>query len=433
MRGFILAASGGFHWKVRSSVDLRTGQPLPARKQQSILLARKDEVYTSTECSAVEQLYINKKKQVEQWEKDAAAGIVVERPEAEMMVTEFYERKFLPWLELMVATGQRSHATLVSCKRYWNTYLADHFNGTKTFKNYQPYVGQQFLESLAKDDGAPLGSNTVKHIHSTASGIFARAICSIKNVTDKKDITVLNPWHSIRVGDAPAISAEQGPAASEKEVEIIIANLETERGGRDDWNVQLAQTALAVGIYAGLRPSEIAGLKWESINLDEVYLTVCRAHVYGKTKEKTKTKRNRVVHYDDRLTGILRAWWGVNGSPQSGWVFPNRDGNPVNMSSLIDRIIAPNCEKNGVEWNDFYSLRRGAITDRVNRGGDWSLEAVAEFSGNSTLVIQKHYWNKGNSPLSHGAREQDRRKALEDRHEANRLELAGEVNREVAR
>jgi len=412
MRGFILEASGGFHWKVRSSVDLRTGQPLPARKQQSVLLARRDAVYTSTACSAVEQLYIDKKKQVEEWEKNAAAGIAVERPAAEMTVTHFYERKFLPWLEKRVATGQTSHATFVSYQRYWNTYLADHFNGTKTFKNYQPYVGQQFLDSLRKDDGTPLGINTLKHIHSVASGIFARAIRSMKNVTNDKDVAALNPWHSIKASDAPAISAEQGPAATEKEIEIIIANLETERGGRDDWNIQLAQTALAVGIYAGLRPSEIAGLKWESINLDEAHFTICRAHVYGKTKERTKTEKNRIVHYDDRLTGILRAWWGANGSPVAGWVFPNRDGNPVNMSSLIDRIIAPNCEKNGVEWNDFYSLRRGAITNRVNRGGKWTLEATAEFSGNTSAVIQKHYWNKGNSPLSHGAREQDRERAL---------------------
>jgi hypothetical protein len=47
--GFILEASGGFHWKTYSSVDIRNGQPLkklradatPLRVQQSVLLARK--------------------------------------------------------------------------------------------------------------------------------------------------------------------------------------------------------------------------------------------------------------------------------------------------------------------------------------------------------------------------------------------------------
>ncbi len=269
MRGFILAASGGFHWKTYATVDVRTGHPLPARKQQSVLLARKDDIHTSTECSAIEQLYINKKKQVEEWEAKAAAGVVVEAPTADITVTEFYERKFLPWLESLVATGQKSHATLVSYKQYWDSYLCDHFNGTKTFRNYQPYLGQDFLESLRKEDGTPLGSNTLRHIHSAASGIFARFIRKEKNLKeDDKTVRLYNPWNQIKVSDAPAISAEQGPAATEKDIEILISNLESERGGRDDWSVQLAQTALAVGIYAGLRPSEISGLQWGSVNLD---------------------------------------------------------------------------------------------------------------------------------------------------------------------
>lgn len=412
MRGFILAASGGFHWKTWSKVDIRTGQPLPIKKQQSVLLVRDESAGSgrvAKPTTVVTQLALDRQKQVEEWERDAAAGVVVEPPVADMTVTEFYERKFIPWLESLVATGQKSNATLVSYRRYWDTYLADHFNHSKTFRNYQPYVGQQFLDSLRKDDSTPLGSNTIRHIHSTASGIFARAIRSMKDVTNDKDVAALNPWHAIKVGDAPAVSAEQGPAATEKEVERIMANLEAERGGRDDWSVQLAQTALAVGIYAGLRPSEIAGLKWESINLDEVSMTICRAHVYGKTKEKTKTKRNRVVHYDDKLTGILRAWWAINESRVSGWVFPNRDGNPVNMSSLIDRIIWPNCEKHGEPWHDFYALRRGAISDRVN-DRKWSLTEAAEFAGNTEAVIEKHYLIK-NGKLSFDARERDRDKA----------------------
>jgi integrase len=424
MRGFILEAAGGFHWKTYSTVDLRTGKALgvdvngkPIRRQQSILLTRATDGLTKSS-PTITRLQADRQEHVEKWEKDAAAGIVVDSPAADMTVTEFYEQKFLPWLESLVATGQKSHATLVSYRQYWDSYLADHFNGTKTFKNYQPYVGQQFLDSLRKDDGTPLGSNTVRHIHSTASGIFARAIRSMKDITNDKDVAALNPWHLIKVSDAPAISAEQGPAATEKEVETIIANLETERGGRNDWSVQLAQTALAVGIYAGLRPSEIAGLQWQSVNLDEVSMTICRAHVYGKTKEKTKTKRNRVVHYDDKLTGILRTWWAVKGSPKSGWVFPNRDGNPVNMSNLIDRIIRPSCSKNGVEWNDFYALRRGTISDRVNIR-KWSLEEVAEFAGNTAAVIEKHYLIKDGT-LNFDARERDREN---DRRKADLLEL----------
>jgi integrase len=411
--GSLFQKNGSFHYRCYSSVDIETGKPLAAvgengkvlKKQQSIILVRQDEdLYRSHKSSAVILLANAKAEEIKQWELDVANN-ETKRPDFRMTVTEFYDSHFLPWLISLVATGQRSHATLVTYKRLWDTYLSEHFNGTKTFKNYQPYVGQQFLDELRKEDGTPLGANTLKHIHSAASGIFARAIRVLKGLSENDDVRILNPWNSIKVADVASISAEQGPAAAEKDIEIIISNVEAARGGRDDWNLQLAQVALAVGIYAGLRPSEISGLRWSAINLDEVKMTICRAHVYGKTKEKTKTKKNRTVHYDDKLTGILRVWWGNNGRPTDGWVFPNRDGNPVNMTSMIDRHIRPYL--NGAEWHDFYALRRGAITDRINNR-KWSTAATAEFAGNTEAVIEKHYRDKQDGKLSNDAREQDR-------------------------
>ena len=83
-------------------------------------------------------------------------------PSGDMTVTAFYETMFIPWLEELVKTGQKAHTTLVSYKRYWDTYLADHFNGTKTFKNYEPYIGAQFLQNLRRpDDDRPYGLNTI--------------------------------------------------------------------------------------------------------------------------------------------------------------------------------------------------------------------------------------------------------------------------------
>lgn len=421
-RGSIGEMSGSWYWKFYSNVEFKTGTACE-RKQQRLMLARKDE--THPDLASVTDLYRDALTRLEEFETKIAAGVTVEIPEADMTVSQFYNTKFLPWLKSHVATGQKSHATLVTYERLWNTYLKDHFNGTKKFKNYQPYVGQQFLDELRKDDGTPLGYNTVRHIHSAASGIFARYIRSMKQVGEDADVAIFNPWHSIKVSDVPTISAEQGPAATEREVEIIMNNLESARGGRDDWSIQMAQVALAVGIYAGLRPSEIAGLKWEAINLDAAEMKICRAHVYGKTKEKTKTEKDRIVLYDDKLTGILRAWWGVNECPATGWVFPNRDGNPVNMSSMIDRHILPNL--GGAEWHDFYALRRGAITSRVNGtdGHDkWSYARVAEFAGNTEAVIEKHYHVKDYS-LSRDARERDRDKTLALREAGEVMTLPG--------
>jgi len=235
----IIEANGGFHLKEYSKVSFKTGEPLqklradgtPLRVQQSVLLARKDDTYTSKSHWRVQELAVAKQRQIAEWEKASETAMAEPAaPSGEMTVTSFYETVFLPWLEELVKTGQKSHTTLVSYKRYWDTYLADHLNGTKTFKNYEPNIGAQFLQNLRRaDDDRPFGLNTIRHIHSSASGIFARAT--------ELGYCKHNPWRDIKVSSVPVIDAEQGEAFTEKEVEAMIANLDKDRNGRSDWVV----------------------------------------------------------------------------------------------------------------------------------------------------------------------------------------------------
>lgn len=413
----IIFASNGWHLKAYSSVSIKTGEPLnrlgangrPLRVQQTVLLVRKSAEYPHADHWRVQELAVAQQRQIEQWEKASLKPVVPKTeepaaPSGDMTVTSFYETVFLPWLEELVKTGQKSHTTLISCQRYWDTYLADHFNGTKTFKNYEPYVGAQFLQNLRRpDDDRPYGINTIKHIHSVASGIFARAteLGHCKH----------NPWRDVKVSSVPVIDAEQGEVFTEKEVEAMIANLDKDRNGRSDWNVQLAQSVLAVGIWAGLRPSEIAALQWQSVDLTSATITVRKAYVYGKEKPTTKTGKDRIVPFRDKLTPVLKAWWETNGRPESGWVFPNRDGNPINMNILSDRIIRPNCETNKMNWEGyaFYALRRGFGTLLVHDG--WSAEEVSKAMGNSIDIVMKYYFVDKENKLAMNARERSRAKA----------------------
>ena len=312
---------------------------------------------------------------------------VSDAPDRDMKVTDFYETVFRPWMEAMVKTGRKSHATLVTHERYWKTFLADHFK-TKTLKTYSPRIGAQFLQNLRREDGEPYGETTIKHIHSTASGIFSQAV--------EREIIDHNPWRDVKVSSVPFIDAEQGEAFKEREAEAMIANLDN----------PLTQCVLAVGIWAGLRPSEIAALQWPSVDLTSAMLTVKRAYVYGKEKPTTKTGKDRIVHFRDKLTPILRAWWEANGRPESGWVFPNRDLNPVNINALVEQVIRPNAEKAGVAWKGMYALRRGCGSLLVQDG--WNCEEVAQFLGNTQAVVWKYYFVDAACELSANARERSR-------------------------
>jgi integrase len=402
--GYIFEASGGLHYRTYSHVDIATGKPLSAagesrRVQQSVLLARRDSTHTSKSCLRVQELAVVKAREIEAWETSEAAS-----PDAGTTVATFYETVFLPWLESLVSTGTKSHATVVTYKRYWKTYLAEHL-GTKTLTGYRPSVGEQFLRSLRREDGKPLGETTVKHIHSTASGIFTRA-AELGYVSH-------NPWRDVRVANVPSLDAEQGEAFTERDVETMIARLGSSHTPENDLTVRTAQTVLAVGFWAGLRPSEVAALRWEAIDFEHETLTVREAYVYGRHKASTKTGRDRVVPFRDRLTPVLKSWWEANGRPQSGLVFSNRNGRPVNLNSLADRVIRPTCEKTGVSWDGFgfYALRRGYGSLLVRSG--WSCEEVAQAMGNTRDVVWKYYFVDHQCELAANARERERRKTVE--------------------
>lgn len=160
------------------------------------------------------------------------------------------------------------------------------------------------LQNLRRpDDDRPYGLITIRHLHSSASGIFARATeFGCKH----------NPWREVKVSSVPVIDAEQGEAFIEKEVEAMIANLEKDRNGWSDWNARLAQCVLAVGIWAGLRSSEIAALQWQSFHLASATVTVRKAYRYGKEKPTTNTGKDWIVPFRDKLTPVLKAWWETN-------------------------------------------------------------------------------------------------------------------------
>lgn len=397
--GFILEDHGSWAFKTYSSVDIKTGKPLgklgengkPLRKQQSVQLCRIDEDHKSKNSHTVLELCADRMKRIEAWEAAAAAGESnPEAPNGNIRVCDFYRNVFLPMIKSKPNVW--AAATVDTYESYWDSFLADHFNGTKTLKNYQAYMGRQFLDFLRKEDGTPYGENTVKKIHSTASGIFTEAVeCGYIDH---------NPWKDIKRSKAPSTSAEEGVAYSENEVETMISNLEGDIDGRKEASVKAAQVALGLSIWAGLRPSEICGLKWVNVDTDTGKITV-KSAVVSRVEKGTKTGKERIVTILSPLVPMLRRWKAACGNPTTGWVLQNRDGNPINMNDIGARIIGPNCGKAGIEWIGLYGCRRGFGTLLVNHGA--TVEQVAQAMGNTPSVVWKYYFKDDKCKLAEGA------------------------------
>jgi integrase len=285
---------------------------------------------------------------------------------------------FLPWVK-----AEKEASTYTSYRNYYRAYLEPHFNHTKTLRGYESYMGTNLLEQLA----SKFSENTVSHARALASSIFSYATA--------KGYIKYNPWRDVKKTTAGQ-DVEDGYAYNEREIEDILAALERV-AGREDRSAELAGMLVTLCFFGGLRPSEAAGLKWKDVNFTDARIKIQSAFVQGNLKG-TKTGKIRTIVMLPQLLHRLKLWALREGYPTAGFVFQNRDGNPVNVNDLSARIIGPTLKKVDMEWQGFYAARRGFGTMMVLVG--CTLDEVADAMGNSPDVVFRHYFKDKDSKLA---------------------------------
>ncbi|MCB0877890.1 MAG: site-specific integrase [Thermoleophilia bacterium] len=143
-----------------------------------------------------------------------------------------------------------------------------------------------------------------------------------------------------------------------------------------------------LGAGCGLRPGELLGLDWSSIDLDSRVLHV-RASVYERELRTTlKTRRSlRSVPLRGRVVEQLAT---APGRRESGLVFASSDGRPLDLHDLRARAWRPALRAAGIEHPfRLYDLRHTYAT--------WSLRAgvgiyqLARRMGTSVAMIDATY------------------------------------------
>jgi integrase len=386
-----------------------TASGKPYRIQQATKLVDKDDRDHATAKSPdVIILAANKAKQIKQWELDAGNGDV-DAPNSNLSVGEFVETVYLPFVK-----ANRTPATYDHSRTYWNRYLKDFFNGSKTLQSFQPYMGTALLTKLAGEYSA----NTVKNVRAIGSAIFAHALATgylkVAGGTDRK---AANPWTGV-LKNIRCQSVDETKAYALDEVEQILAALEAVKG-RGENNARVAQMIVSLCFWAGLRPSEAAGLDWKDVHFNENYIHVCQAFVVGELKLTTKTEETRDVPLLKQLRNRLKLWHDTEGTG-TGLVFQNRVGDAININDLSSRTIASALEETDLEWRGLYSLRRGFGTMFVNAGNDPHTTSIV--MGNSIKVVERHYYKKQHNPKV-GAGMDKLERAIEGHRESKVLAL----------
>jgi integrase len=373
------SASGAFHVRYYTT-EIVDGQP--KRVQRSHLLCHKDDKHYSTTCKAVKLLRDEFMRRVN----------VSQANEQDMRIADFWEQRYLPFVQ-----SNMKASTVRGYLQIWNQHLKAHF-ADMTLQSYRTHIGSQFLLGLTKTQGR----RTLNHIRSLASGIFTHAI--------NEGRLESNPWHDVRI-----LGKVKPPKGTDhytlEEVENIISALV------DHVNAQLV---VALSFFVGLRPSEIAAVRWEDFNIGvTAAVNIRRAVVNGIVGTCKTLESEATLPLIDQVLVPFLLWREKCGNPNEGWVFENKNRKPADLKDMVRRIIRPALEKAGLEWKTLYAGRRGAGTvliDLTNGNYAAAQELLRHKHMSTTLQFYKR---QTESALSNGM------KALQAAANGNHKQLNG--------
>ncbi len=331
MAGTIYEASGSFYVRyVTGTTVSKNGKPRPVQKSHR--LCDKNDKYYSSKAKAVKLL----RDQFMLSVSSRQAGRAVAE---DMRVTDFWGQRYLPYCnEILQLTGRprKKPSTVRGYKQIWHQHLKSHF-GNITLQEYEPHLGNMFLQSLTGSQGKA----TLKHIKALGGSLFKRAVIEQR--------IKVNPWHDVAMPD-DAIESKGTPHYTWQEAEDIISALV------DHVDCQLV---IALACFLGLRPGEIAALRWEDIDAESIHIrrSVVRGIVgVPKTRESIAS-----LPLMDRVRVSLELW--RQKSPDtSGWLFPSVNNTPIDLHNLAARVIRPALAAKGLVWKGLYAGRRGAGT-----------------------------------------------------------------------
>lgn len=262
-------------------------------------------------------------------------------------------------------TGKPS--TVAGYEPMWNTYLEPHLQKI-TLRDFRTVDAAKMFAEIHRQKG--IGRTTLQHCKSRLSGIFTLA-------RNMGALDSPNPVIGAMIPKRAAAPAETF-AATPDEVLTILEML------RKDGEVK-ARAAVALMFFAGLRPGEARGARWEDFDGKRLY--VCQSVWRKFTTEPKTEKAASPVPVIETLGDILAEPRQADGNPANGPILRGPSGKPLLLDNVSKRVVMPTLRrcvvcgkqesKHEVEpneahefklneslpaWHGWYSLRRGVAT-----------------------------------------------------------------------
>jgi len=364
-QGTIYEASGSFFVRYSAIVD-------GVKKRVSHKLCDRDETHYSIDCGPVldlrDEFMLTTRKPKPQ-------------PTPEKLITDYWENVYLP----TVKAGLKP-STVAGYEQIWKQFLKDHFAG-RTFSGYETHHGNSLLNGIVAQK---YGRRTLAHVRSLASGIFTHAA----NDGLLRD----NPWRNVKTKIKPPKPKDGADYTLTELMDIVNNKLKPID----------AQLIVCLAGLMGLRPCEIVALDWEDINLKAGKLRLHQGYVRGNLGT-TKTDIDVKLPMLKMVIGLFKVWHQQCGEPGEGWVFPNTNGDPINIRDYVVEVLRPAVGKKA--WKGLYAFRRGAGTILTELTGNpiAAQQALCHLDLSTTM---RHYIKTKRTALAEGIQMLDERLSL---------------------
>jgi integrase len=295
-------------------------------------------------------------------------------PESTLTVADYYSQHFLPYV-----TRELRPATVHGYKWLWKLYLKARLEKI-VLRDFRCVDASNLLADIHRVH--KVGKKSLRHCKGLLGSIFTHA----------KRSGVLDGANPIRDAAIPR-AAEAGRPTYAYGAQEIMTMLDVLTG--------VAQTAVGVMFFCGLRPAEARGLRWEDYNPQTKTLRISRS-MWRKFTSDPKTEASIAsVPVPQVLSNILD-----KASHTSEYMLASPSGCVVDLHNLASRVIRPalakcaTCRKekhaaNGheyspfVEWHGLYAFRRGCATLATSL--DSALAAKSLLRHSNIATTQAHY------------------------------------------
>lgn len=150
-----------------------------------------------------------------------------------------------------------------------------------------------------------------------------------------------------------------------------------------------ARAMIGLGLYAGLRASEVLGLSWRDIDFDEGTILVQRTAQDGVVEEFTKNYETRVVPFKDKLRSLLEVLKGQQEAVnRTGDLLFSQDG--VKPYFQVQGVFRKVKAQSGMEISGgFHSFRHTFATRLANKNAP--LFELQMLLGHSDIKVTMGY------------------------------------------